>query len=171
MNNEKFQFTWVPFFDLDKGTSLQSIGEKYTPIVQIYAICFTGKDDQVVLIQDMKGKRRLPGGKIEPGETLEQAVKREAHEEARCYITNLRPLGVQKVENLGEPDARGKVFYQLRVIADVASMEEMGPDPDTGVPNIRIIASIPEAIEMIGWGKVGEQLLTDAGKMHSSSHS
>ncbi len=43
-----------------------------------------------------KGKWSLPGGKVEPGETAEEAVRREVHEETR--------LPVRAVEHIGSCD-------------------------------------------------------------------
>ncbi len=41
-----------------------------------------------------KNYHKLPGGGIEPGESIEQALRREIAEEIGCEITNIRELGI-----------------------------------------------------------------------------
>jgi 8-oxo-dGTP diphosphatase len=59
------------------------------------------RDDQVLLIQrayePFRGYWTLPGGRIEPGESIEQCAGREVHEELGLRTNTLRPVLVQTI--------------------------------------------------------------------------
>ena len=68
--------------------------------IQVVAAVIHDDRDRIFVTQrgygDMKGKWEFPGGKIEPDETREEALKREIREELAAEITVERYL--EKVE-------------------------------------------------------------------------
>ena len=63
-----------------------------TPITEVVAAVLTQPDGRVLLAQRPPGKAyagywEFPGGKVEPGETLEAALARELHEELGIVVT------------------------------------------------------------------------------------
>ncbi|HUD11172.1 MAG TPA: NUDIX hydrolase [Candidatus Saccharimonadia bacterium] len=59
--------------------------------------------DRLLLVQQRKpqafGLWGYPGGHVEPGETLEDALSREVHEEIGAQLTSSRPLRVDRRKN------------------------------------------------------------------------
>lgn len=67
------------------------------------AKCFLTQGDKVVAIQYKKGNKKeeyydIPGGKIEKGETAEQAAIREMKEETEIEVENLERRGSLIIE-------------------------------------------------------------------------
>lgn len=60
---------------------------------------------------ELKGKWELPGGKIEPNETSETAVKREIFEELHAEITLQRPLPCPTSTDSAWPILGGRVMF------------------------------------------------------------
>lgn len=52
-----------------------------SPIQHITTKALFYKDNKVLFVKDTQGKWEMPSGKIEPGETPEQTIKRELKEE------------------------------------------------------------------------------------------
>ena len=52
------------------------------------------KGDQVLLVQDQVGTHITPGGRLEPDETPEIALRREVLEETGWSLSTVRPIGV-----------------------------------------------------------------------------
>jgi 8-oxo-dGTP diphosphatase len=50
-------------------------------------------EDRVLLVRAANGRFYLPGGRIEPGETPEQALAREVQEECGLSVRVTEPLG------------------------------------------------------------------------------
>ncbi|TVQ53713.1 MAG: 8-oxo-dGTP diphosphatase MutT [Rhodobacteraceae bacterium] len=70
-----------------------------TPLVLVSAVALIDRDGRVLLAQRPEGKSmaglwEFPGGKVEPGETPEQALIRELHEElgVDTWASCLAPL-------------------------------------------------------------------------------
>jgi ADP-ribose pyrophosphatase YjhB (NUDIX family) len=86
---------------------------------QALGICFTFERRIVMVTWD--GQHwTLPGGTIEPGETLEQALSREVREEACARVRASAYLGCQRVTPLdGDPTP----YYQTRFWARVELAE------------------------------------------------
>lgn len=76
-----------------KESSTRTDWQNWEPVIRA-TLMFIVRDDEVLLIDKLtgigKGKINGPGGKIDPGETAEQAVIRECQEE--LHITPLEPV-------------------------------------------------------------------------------
>jgi 8-oxo-dGTP diphosphatase len=85
------------------------------PIVGVGAVVI--EDDKVLLVrrgqEPLKGKWSLPGGVLELGETLEQGVIRELHEE--CGL-NVLPTSIVEVFDKITRDADGRIEYHYVLI-------------------------------------------------------
>ncbi len=68
------------------------------------------------------------GGKVEPGETIEVAAKREAQEEAGVLVTNLQPVGVLLFTFQGQAQKlEVHVFTTTTWQGEAIETEEMRP--------------------------------------------
>jgi ADP-ribose pyrophosphatase YjhB (NUDIX family) len=90
---------------------------------QALGICFTG-DRRIVLVTWNGADWSLPGGSLERGETLEQALVREVREEACARVVSSRYIGCQRVEEL---DGDRLAYYQTRFWARV-ELDEFRPE-------------------------------------------
>jgi 8-oxo-dGTP pyrophosphatase MutT (NUDIX family) len=113
---------------------------------QASGLCFT-EDGQIVLVAGEDGGWNLPGGKPEPGETVEQALTREVWEEACAVVQELAYLGAQEVRDPDHPSGP-QVYYQTRFWARV-DLEPFAPAFETR----RRTLVAPEAfLETLSWG-------------------
>ena len=60
------------------------------------AIIFDADKKVALLHVTKKQYHKLPGGGVEEGESLEEALRRESLEEIGCHITNIRELGMSE---------------------------------------------------------------------------
>lgn len=86
-----------------------------TENVELTVLCLIHKDDQYLLQDRVKKDWRgftLPGGHVEPGESIVEAVIREMKEETGLSIRNPRLCGVKQfpIKNNGREDERYLVF-------------------------------------------------------------
>lgn len=122
----------------------------------VHAFCFVG-DELVIVYSDMKGYWTPPGGGVEPGETVEEAIVREVLEETNMRVLKQRSIGYQEVS---EPH---RLTTQVR---SVCIVEPIGPfvadaDPEGDVTEIKLIN--PKDIKQyFDWGEVGEHVLARA---------
>jgi len=116
-----------------------------TPIDCVGVICFRG--DQVLLIErgtaPRKGEWSIPGGRIEPGESAQEAALRELYEE-----TGVRAVLGPKIEII-LANFEGK-FYRLH---DYAA-EWVSGEPRAGDDAARAEFVAPQALaELEMWAK------------------
>lgn len=122
----------------------------------VHAYCFCG-DELVIVYSDMKGYWTPPGGGVEQGETIEDAVVREVLEETNMRVLKQRIIGYQ---DISDPH---RVTTQTR---SVCIVEPVGPfvadvDPEGDVTEIKLID--PKDIKKyFDWGEVGEHILERA---------
>lgn len=58
-------------------------------------------DGTLVLATNRRRGPEVPGGHVEPGETLAETAMRETMEETGCEVTDLRPIGFQRLVSKG----------------------------------------------------------------------
>ncbi len=112
---------------------------------QALGICFT-PERQIVLVTWNGTDWTLPGGTIEPGETLEQTLTREVWEEACARVRACAYLGCQRVEHLdGDPAP----YYQTRFWARV----ELEPFTPTHEMTARRLVPPGAFVDTLFWGR------------------
>lgn len=124
---------------------------------QVYGVIFT-RDGRVLLkLED--GKYSLAGGTPEDfDEDRVATLKRELVEEVNTTIEEPIMLGYQYVD-----EENGKTPYaQVRMVALIDTIGEIKPDPDNGKVYQRILVTPSRAIELLKWGEIGNNLITDA---------
>lgn len=89
-----------------------SAGGERTPVDVAVGVLIDG-DDRFLLTSRPLGKVyegywEFPGGKLEPGETVEQALRRELHEELGITIGDAQPWQVEIVDY---PHARVRLHF------------------------------------------------------------
>lgn len=97
-------------------------------ITQVSGICFTN-DGLIVLIAEDDGVWKLPGGKPDPYETLEQTFIRETWEEACAIVEECVFIGAQRIDDPNHPQGLTP-RYQVRFWARVR-LEPFDPQFET----------------------------------------
>jgi ADP-ribose pyrophosphatase YjhB (NUDIX family) len=113
------------------------------------------RDDggRILLVQHVEGRWQLPGGAVDPGESPDDACRREAREEASIEIEPGRILGVfggpeyQAVYSNGDAAAYVVAVYEARLVGGV-------PEPDH------------DETQAVGWFRPDE---LDALEIHPST--
>ena len=120
----------------------------------VHAYCFF-KDKLVIVYHNTDKYWTLPGGRVEKGEALQDAVSREVKEETNMKVVSQRFIGVQ---DIFEPQG---IMSQTR---SVCLVEPFGPfvnDPDGDISEIKLID--PKDLKLyVDWGEIGDHLLSRA---------
>ena len=127
---------------------------------QAYGVCYF--ENKIVFCIKKGGGYTLPGGTIEAGESLEEALAREVLEESNMKVTFAAPLGYQKVWNEAT-----KPYYQSRFYAEVTPNGPFVEDPAGSVVGIGLVEE-GEAANLLGWGEIGQKILADARQLHAN---
>jgi len=102
------------------------------PIVAVGALIYDEEEKKILLIRRAsdpgKGKFSIPGGVVELGENLINAVKREVMEEVNidCEV-----LGVINIVNVVERDDEGRVKWHYVIIDFLAKPKSKVVKPET----------------------------------------
>ncbi len=100
----------------------------------------------------------LPGGGIEEGETIEEAVIREVEEESNMKVLKQVLLGVQDIFE-GE-----NIVSQTRSLCIVEPHGPFISDPDGDITEIKLVDP-SDLKQYVDWGEIGDHLLERALKM------
>lgn len=91
------------------------------PILGVGAV--TIEEDRVLLVrrnqEPLLGQWSVPGGAVEVGETLEEAIAREVHEETGLTVT---PTAMLKTFDRIERDAAGRVRFHYVLVDFLCSL-------------------------------------------------
>ncbi|MFD0684612.1 NUDIX domain-containing protein [Actinomadura fibrosa] len=102
-----------------------------------------------VLVQEDEGWFNLPGGTPERwDDDIVATLVREAFEENQVRVTDAVYLGYQEVHRPGMVP-----YAQVRMAGLIGAFEPRRPDPDGGRVYRRLMTSLSEAPQVLGWGE------------------
>ncbi len=120
----------------------------------VHAFCFChGK--LVVVYAKEKGYWTPPGGGIELGESIEEAVIREVKEETNMKVLHQELIGYQ---DICEPD---RIVRQTRSFCIVEPIGDFNEDPDGEITEIKLIDP-NDYKQYFDWGEIGERIIERA---------
>lgn len=130
----------------------------------VHALCFAG-DKIVIVYSEAKGYWTPPGGGVEPGETVENAIVREVLEETNMRVLKQRVIGYQEIS---EPH---RLTTQVRSVCIVEPIGPFVADADAsdgeGVTEIKLIDP-KDVKQYFDWGEIGEHVLARAIELKNS---
>jgi ADP-ribose pyrophosphatase YjhB (NUDIX family) len=121
----------------------------------VQCIAFT-KGGKVVLYKHAAGYVGLPGGTVEEGESVKDALIREVKEESATEIISYEQIAYLKDTN----EDSGEEQFQTRYWAEVKLLDEPVVDPD-GKALERLLVEPEDVVSLLGegWGERGAILL------------
>ncbi|MDB5259131.1 MAG: mutT/nudix family protein [Candidatus Taylorbacteria bacterium] len=130
------------------------------------AICFCG--DKIVFVHAVKrGVWEMPGGKCEPGETLEETMIREIREESNMRVIAMKPLGYEKVAFESGTDRKPSVVaHQARFVAIVEPIGPFIADPDGDIDAIQLVDQ-KDFRAFFDWGQHGDAIAKKSLEFYS----
>lgn len=157
ISNADGTVTEIIYNDADSFDSLAR--EK---VRQAYGVCFAG-DKMLIVFNGNRKAWGLIGGSLEPGETLEECLKREVIEESNMKVLNFRPVGFQAVHAPQKDE-----IFQLRYVCTVEEICPFVADPAGGaITEIKLID--PNTYkQFFDWGEIGEQIIRRAIELKNS---
>ncbi len=125
----------------------------------VHTYCFYG--DKMVLIKHPKSGWMPPGGHIEDGETIEEAVIREVKEETNMKVLYQELIGFQDVS---EPD---RIVRQTRSFCIVEPYGDFVSDPDGEITEIKLIDP-KDYKQYFDWVEIGDRIMERAMEMRKN---
>ena len=119
-----------------------------------HMFCFC-KDKLVVVYAESKGYWGPPGGGVEKGESVKDAVIREIKEETNMRVIKQRFIGYREIF---EPE---RTVPQVRVVCIVEPYGDFVSDPDGEVTEIKLIDP-KDYKKYFDWGEIGDRLMERA---------
>jgi 8-oxo-dGTP pyrophosphatase MutT (NUDIX family) len=97
------------------------------------------RNNKILVVNSRRwGGFSLPGGKLDPGETFEQAARRELLEETGCEAGELRPLGALEHPPVADDPNRNN-WLCMCYVAEIGDQEprqnEEGTIPEWKTPH------------------------------------
>lgn len=145
----------VTYHDVDSEKVFEDLS-----VHAVHAYCFY-EDKLVLVYSEEKNYWSVPGGGVEAGESVEEAVVREVHEETNMRVLAQKIIGYQEIV-----EAAGT----KRQTRSVCIVEPYGPflaDPDGDVTEIALIEP-KDAKEYFDWKEIGDHVLGRAIEFKSS---
>lgn len=108
--------------------------------VDVATLVFVLRGDEILLIDKKrglgKGKVNGPGGKVDPGETVEQCAVRECREELRIEVLDLQHLGEHRFQFVDGYSIHCHVFRTERFRGEPVETAEAAPrwTPQRAIP-------------------------------------
>lgn len=125
-------------------------------IATAFVLAFSG--DRLLQTHLVKRGWDIVGGHVEVGESPEEAVRREAYEEAGAKLGTLRLLGYQRLCLLGPRPASYKYSYpdsyQLFYWAHIEALDDFIPTPETHGPAL----FSPDQAQTLPWVQAHPEL-------------
>lgn len=145
----------LKWYDIPSKADLPNL-----PWQQVYIV--GNLNNTVPLVQYPEDPDNLPGGRTEPGETIEETAIREAEEEMNCKLLSWEPLGYQSIYENGN-----LLGHQLRIYAELEKIADFEKDPGGPVISNRYI-QIDQLADQLNWPDVGQRLQDLAKKYFSA---
>jgi 8-oxo-dGTP pyrophosphatase MutT (NUDIX family) len=141
---------------------------QYSPITHVHGVVFNTAGDILIGRPSGGGSWTLFGGKIEPGETVEQAWRRELLEEGDVTVGGVYILGVQKVEVPEDLHGKEYPYFQVRCAALLDALLPQTPDPDAvgGATWERKFVPAPDIEQYVLWGENGHAMFEEAMSLY-----
>lgn len=113
-------------FDLDKTDDYK------------YVVIFSRYQGKLLLSRHKdRSTWETQGGHVEPGETIEQAARRELWEESGAKEFTIQPVcGYWAAHDEQDPGANGAIY--------LADITELGPLPESEMAETRLFDALPE---------------------------
>lgn len=147
--NRSGQTIAVTYRDID---SLEQLGDRTVSAVHGYCFC----DGKLVVVYNAeKNIWTPPGGGVELGETVEEAVVREVKEESNMRVLKHVLIGYQDISELD------RVVTQTRSMCIVEPYGPFVSDPDGDITEIKLIDPT-EYKKYFDWGIVGDHIMARA---------
>lgn len=145
----------LKWFDCEVPSNLQTR--------QVYGVIFT-EDGRTLLKVETRSNGKisysLAGGTPESFDKDRIAtLRRELVEEVNTTIKDdIYYVGYQQVSGDGDKPT----YAQVRMTAMIDKIGEKLPDPDNGKTYDRLLTPPERAIELLGWGDIGKNIITNA---------
>lgn len=123
-------------------------------VAAVHAYCFCG-DKLVLVYAEEKGIWTPPGGGVEAGEIVAEAVVREVQEESNMKVLRHKVIGFQEI---AEPQG---MVRQTRSVCIVEPYGEFVSDPDGDITEIAFVA-VEDIKKYFDWGVIGDHILKEA---------
>lgn len=120
---------------------------------QVYVVGDVDGMVPVIYYDDGVTPDNLPGGRFEPGETVDQALRREIEEEINHEVLSWTPIGYQKQSNSDD-----KSPCQLRIYAKMRPIGKFVNDPGGNVSG-HYYVPLDELNSRINYGEIGERIV------------
>jgi 8-oxo-dGTP pyrophosphatase MutT (NUDIX family) len=137
---------------LDIGSNFESLREKATGVA---TVCFTSRST-IVLTQHKNGAFDLLGGKIESSETVEDALRREAMEEAGVKLLKWKYFGYYDIKQSDNAPEE----YKERYPKEACILFFISEGKKTGEPSGEEVSGSREfEVEELRTGKVLDHVM------------